>query len=61
MNEGAEGTREDWLAARRELLDAEKEHFRRGDELARRRLELPWVRVEKEYVFDTEDGQKTLA
>jgi predicted dithiol-disulfide oxidoreductase (DUF899 family) len=61
MNEGVAGTRDDWLAARRQLLDAEKEHFRRGDELARRRLELPWVRVEKEYVFDTEDGQKTLA
>ena len=55
------GTREEWLAARRELLAAEKEHTRRADELARRRRELPWVPVEKEYAFDTEDGRKTLA
>jgi predicted dithiol-disulfide oxidoreductase (DUF899 family) len=55
------GTREEWLAARRELLAAEKEHTRRGDELARRRRELPWVPVEKEYGFDTEQGRKTLA
>jgi predicted dithiol-disulfide oxidoreductase (DUF899 family) len=54
------GTREDWLAARRELLAAEKEHTRRGDELARRRRELPWVPVEKEYAFDTDEGRKTL-
>jgi predicted dithiol-disulfide oxidoreductase (DUF899 family) len=55
------GTREEWLAARRELLAGEKEHTRRGDELARRRRELPWVRVEKEYEFDTEHGRRTLA
>jgi predicted dithiol-disulfide oxidoreductase (DUF899 family) len=55
------GTREEWLAARRELLAAEKEHTRRGDELARRRRELPWVPIEKAYAFDTEDGRKTLA
>ena len=55
------GTREEWLAARRELLAAEKEHTRRGDELARQRRELPWVRVEKEYAFDTEAGRTTLA
>jgi predicted dithiol-disulfide oxidoreductase (DUF899 family) len=55
------GTREEWLAARRELLAAEKEHTRRGDELARRRRALPRVAVEKEYGFDTEDGRKTLA
>jgi len=61
MNEHLEGTREDRLAARRELLDAEKEHMRQGDELARRRGELPWIPVEKEYVFDTDDGRKTLA
>jgi len=42
------GTREEWLAARKELLEAEKEHLRHGDELARRRQELPWVPVEKE-------------
>ena len=55
-----EGTREEWLTERRELLQAEKEHTRRGDELARWRRELPWVRVDKEYTFDTEDGKKTL-
>jgi predicted dithiol-disulfide oxidoreductase (DUF899 family)/predicted transcriptional regulator len=55
------GTREEWLAARKELLAREKEHTRRGDELARSRRELPWVRVEKEYTFDTDDGKRTLA
>jgi predicted dithiol-disulfide oxidoreductase (DUF899 family) len=55
------GTREEWLAARRELLAAEKEHTRRGDELARQRRDLPWVRVDKEYTFDTEDGSASLA
>jgi predicted dithiol-disulfide oxidoreductase (DUF899 family) len=54
-------TREEWLAARKDLLAREKEHTRRGDELARERRELPWVRVEKEYAFDTDDGRKTLA
>jgi predicted dithiol-disulfide oxidoreductase (DUF899 family) len=55
------GTREEWIAARRELLEAEKEHTRRGDELARRRQELPWVRVDKEYQFATQDGSASLA
>jgi predicted dithiol-disulfide oxidoreductase (DUF899 family) len=54
------GTREEWLAARKALLAREKEHTRRGDELARERRELPWVRVDKEYAFDTDDGTKTL-
>jgi predicted dithiol-disulfide oxidoreductase (DUF899 family) len=54
------GTREEWLAAREELLAREKEHTRVGDELARQRRELPWVGVEKEYRFDTDDGQKAL-
>jgi predicted dithiol-disulfide oxidoreductase (DUF899 family) len=54
------GTREEWLAARLELLAAEKEHTRRGDELARRRQELPWVRVDKEYRFDTDQGSASL-
>jgi predicted dithiol-disulfide oxidoreductase (DUF899 family) len=54
------GTREEWLAARRELLAAEKEHTRRGDELASQRRELPWVRVEKEYSFETDDGKASL-
>jgi predicted dithiol-disulfide oxidoreductase (DUF899 family) len=54
------GTREEWLAAREQLLVREKEHTRLGDELARQRRELPWVRVEKEYRFDTDDGEKAL-
>jgi predicted dithiol-disulfide oxidoreductase (DUF899 family) len=54
------GTLEEHLAARVELLEAEKELSRRGDELARRRRALPWVPVDKEYVFDTDDGEKTL-
>jgi predicted dithiol-disulfide oxidoreductase (DUF899 family) len=54
------GTPEEHLAARLELLEAEKELTRRGDELARLRRELPWVRVEKQYIFDTVDGEKTL-
>ena len=61
MPEHAVGTRDEWLVASKELLAAEKEHSRRGDELARRRRDLPWVRVEKEYVFETGDGPKTLA
>ena len=55
------GTREEWLAARNALLDREKELTRRTDDLARERRELPWVRVEKEYSFETDDGPKTLA
>jgi predicted dithiol-disulfide oxidoreductase (DUF899 family) len=55
------GTREEWLAAREELLKREKEHTRLGDEIARRRRELPWVRVEKEYRLQTDDGEKSLA
>jgi predicted dithiol-disulfide oxidoreductase (DUF899 family) len=55
------GTREAWLAAREQLLAREKEHTRLGDEIARQRRELPWVRVEKEYRFDTDDGEKALA
>ncbi len=55
------GTREEWLAARLELLDAEKAHTRRGDELARQRQDLPWVRVDKEYAFETDDGTESLA
>jgi predicted dithiol-disulfide oxidoreductase (DUF899 family) len=55
------GTREEWAAAREELLAREKEHTRQGDELARQRRELPWVRVEPDYRFDTEDGPRTLA
>jgi predicted dithiol-disulfide oxidoreductase (DUF899 family) len=54
------GTREEWLTARLELLEGEKELTRRSDELARRRQELPWVPVETQYRFDTNDGPKTL-
>lgn len=54
-------TREEWLAARKELLEAEKAHTRAHDELARKRRELPWVKVEKDYVFETADGSRTLA
>jgi predicted dithiol-disulfide oxidoreductase (DUF899 family) len=50
------GTRDQWLEARLELLEAEKELTRRSDELARRRRQLPWVRIDKEYVFDTNEG-----
>jgi len=52
--------REEWLAAREKLLEREKEHTRLGDELARERRELPWVRVEKDYLFDTDEGTRTL-
>jgi Bacterial protein of unknown function (DUF899) len=55
------GSREEWQAARDELLQREKEHTRLNDELAERRRQLPWVRVEKEYRFDTADGTRTLA
>jgi predicted dithiol-disulfide oxidoreductase (DUF899 family) len=55
------GTREEWLAAREQLLAREKEHTRLGDELAQQRRELPWVRVEKDYRFDTDNGEKALA
>jgi predicted dithiol-disulfide oxidoreductase (DUF899 family) len=55
------GTRDEWLAAREKLVAGEKEHTRLGDELARQRRELPWVLIEKEYTFHTEDGSKTLA
>jgi predicted dithiol-disulfide oxidoreductase (DUF899 family) len=61
MTDGRIGTREEWLAAREELLAREKEHTRVGDELARERRELPWVLVEKEYRFDTDDGEKALS
>src|SRR5512136_1986526 len=54
------GTRKEWLAARLELLTAEKELTRRSDELARRRQELPWVRIDKEYRFETDEGTASL-
>jgi predicted dithiol-disulfide oxidoreductase (DUF899 family) len=55
------GTRQEWLVARLELLKAEKELTRRSDQLARRRQELPWVRVDKEYRFETDQGSASLA
>jgi predicted dithiol-disulfide oxidoreductase (DUF899 family) len=55
------GTREEWLAARLELLAAEKELTRRSDELARRRQELPWVQINQEYRFETDEGSASLA
>ena len=55
------GTRDEWLAARIELLEAEKELTRRSDELARRRQALPWVRIDKAYRFETDAGSATLA
>ncbi|MEO6713465.1 MAG: DUF899 domain-containing protein [Mycobacteriales bacterium] len=54
-------TRQEWLAARLELLEAEKELTRRNDEITRQRQELPWVRVDKDYKFDTDDGMVSLA
>jgi predicted dithiol-disulfide oxidoreductase (DUF899 family) len=55
------GTREEWLAARLILLEAEKELTHHSDELARRRQEMPWVRIDKKYRFDTEEGSASLA
>ena len=54
-------SREDWQAARDALLAEEKEHTRRGDELARKRRELPWLPVDKDYRLDTDEGERTLA
>src|SRR6187551_1353788 len=54
------GTRQQWLDARLDLLKAEKEHTREGDELAKRRRELPWVRIDKPYSFDTAEGRASL-
>src|SRR5438067_9819903 len=61
MTKHKTGTREQWLAARLELLKAEKELTRKSDELARRRQELPWVRIDKTYRFDTDEGRASLA
>lgn len=61
MSDHRIGSRAEWTAAREELLAREKEHTRLGDELARQRRELPWVRVEKEYSLDTDDGPRPLA
>ena len=61
MTQHTVGTREEWRTARVALLEAEKELTRRSDELAQQRQQLPWVRVDKDYRFDTNDGEATLA
>jgi len=61
MNTHTTGTRQDWLKARIELLEAEKELTRRSDELAQQRQQLPWVRIDKTYRFDTDAGAVSLA
>jgi predicted dithiol-disulfide oxidoreductase (DUF899 family) len=61
MPEHKTGTREEWQAARDELAKLEAEQTQKNEEITAKRRELPWVPVEKEYVFDTEDGKKTLA
>jgi predicted dithiol-disulfide oxidoreductase (DUF899 family) len=61
MTEHTTGTLEEWLAARLELLEAEKELTRRSDELAHQRQQLPWVRIDKEYRFETDEGSASLA
>ena len=61
MTDHTVGTREEWLTARLKLLEAEKEHTRSGDELARQRQDLPWVRLDKEYQFETDEGHASLA
>src|ERR687885_631619 len=60
MLEHTIGTREEWQAARDELAKLEAEQAQRNEKIKRKRLDLPWVPVEKEYEFDTEDGKKTL-
>src|SRR2546429_1576312 len=60
MTKHMTGTRKEWLAARLELLAAEKELTRRSDELTLRRQELPWVRIDKEYRFETDEGSASL-
>ena len=61
MTKHKTATRDEWLAARLELLETEKDLTRRSDELARRRQDLPWVRVDKEYPFETDEGSASLA
>jgi len=61
MTDHKTGTRAEWLTARLELLDAEKALTKRSDELARQRQELPWVRLDKDYEFETDDGTASLA
>jgi len=60
MTKHRTGTRKEWLRARVELLEAEKDLTRRGDDLAKRRQELPWVAIDKEYRFETDEGSASL-
>ena len=60
MAKNKTGTRKEWLAARMKLLKDEKELTRRSDELAQKRQELPWVRIDKEYRFETDEGKASL-
>ncbi|MEA2320980.1 MAG: hypothetical protein QOD81_830, partial [Solirubrobacteraceae bacterium] len=60
MSDHKIGTREEWQAARDELAKLEAEHADLSQKVTERRRQLPWVPVEKEYQFDTEDGKKTL-
>jgi len=61
MNQNEIVSREEWLSARRTLLEKEKAHMREGDKLAAERRGLPWLKIEKSYTFETEQGRKTLA
>jgi predicted dithiol-disulfide oxidoreductase (DUF899 family) len=61
MTDHKVGTHDEWLTARLQLLEAEKAHSRRGDELTKMRQELPWARVDKDYRFETDEGQASLA
>src|SRR4051812_31531326 len=61
MTKHKTGSRKEWLAARLELLQAEKELTRRSDEVVQQRQELPWVRIDKKYQFETEEGSASLA
>jgi len=61
MTDHAVVKREEWQEARQKLLEEEQAHAARSEELAQRRKDLPWVQVDEEYTFDTDDGQKTLA
>jgi len=61
MTKHKTGTQKDWLAARKKLLAKEKEHTRSSDELARQRQELPWVKIDKEYRLETDEGSGSLA
>jgi hypothetical protein len=61
MTKHRTGTRKEWLSAPLKLLEAEKELTRRSDELARRRQELPWLRIDKDYRFESDEGSASLA